>query len=222
MAIDPMTAMLIANTALSAGKGVSQMIKGRRAENMAGMRPTQTTPDSMLEATDLASSMVDNKMPGYDYKANLLTEGAANTNKAIMDAGGDSASIISGITNVDDRNQEAINALNVADANFRLKAISDLMQQLNVQSQQEQANFDWNTKQEWLDMSGAAAGLKEAGWKNMETGLKQAANLAIYDHFGSDTFGKNEYDSDVDAGLFDRISSSEDEWDAYVKEQYGK
>ena len=179
--IDPATMIQIAQAAqgqipayAKMGLGVAQGIKARRLANRYE-RPTYAIPDAQNEALSEARALTNRGLVGGKLAAENIAGNASNTIKSIQETGQDSASKLAAITGVNSQQNDLMNNLALAEANFRLGATRDYMAALGVQAGYEDKVFKMNKYDPWNDAMNASAALNEASIKNTYGGLSDMA-----------------------------------------------
>lgn len=177
MAIDPSSIIELAQAAQGQVPAYAKMglgaLQGIQAKKLAGRyeRPTYVIPDAQNEALSEARALTNRGLIGGDRSADNIATNAAGTIKSIQETGQDSASKLAAISGVNMQQNDLLQNLALAEANFKLGATKDYMSALGVQAGYEDKAFKQNKYDPWSDAMNAAAALNEASLKNMYGGL---------------------------------------------------
>ena len=182
--MEPVTAAALAAipSLFKVGTGIVQGIRGRKLENQYD-RPTYQIPQAQEQALAESRALTNTGMPGIDQASARLGQGTANASRAIGEAGQSSDQIIKGVTDLYDRELQATENLNMADADFRMRAMGDYMRQLQSMAGFQDKAWETNQQQPWDDAMTASAALREGGIQNVSSGVKGLTSAALMPYF---------------------------------------
>jgi hypothetical protein len=178
--MDPMTAMAIANLASSGIQMGVGAVQDKRADDILDnlVRPEQKTPESATKAVKLYESMTGKNAPGYSNAIENIDAGTARTARAIRGSAGSSQEALQALLSLDAQNKDSFRGLDANNDAFRTQMMQLYGQGLSMLGEYEQANFDWNQKQKFLEEAAAASALKNAGIQNQVFAADKALSTA--------------------------------------------
>ena len=175
------------------GQGIAQ---GARARKIASgnQRPTYTAtpykiPDEIAQYVARTKAQVNTRLPGQSLMENKIDANSSNAIAAIQQSGNSPADIINSISGINGQQNDAYNNLGIAGVQRNDQNQANVISALitaakykdhayNVNSGNEQAEFEYNQNQPYQANAAAASALTGAGQQNLYNGLQGASNIA--------------------------------------------
>lgn len=167
-----------AATAYKIGKGISQKNKGDALGRTP--RPIKATPYGILENNRLARNEAGKYgLPGQGIVEDKMDADVSNAVNSLLISQNNPNSIADTVAKMNYNEMSAKSDLGVKAAYYRADQLAKYMQTNQVVAGYDDKNWDWNKRQPYLDAMAASSALKNAGERNIDSGISDMAKLGI-------------------------------------------
>jgi len=174
--MDPVTASMIASAGISLGKGAHQAYKAHKLSQTK--RPEYKTPKGIKQAGNIyrkrasglalpGESMLREEIQGQ--QANLIEKGRG---------AGDPTAYLRSLSSATDSGIDAERQMRLKAIQRKDQATSDLAGFNEIEAEYQDKEFDINKMQPYKSAMASASALKEAAFKNVESGLNKGIGAA--------------------------------------------
>jgi hypothetical protein len=175
--MDPVTAATVASAAISVGKGVHQAYKAHKLSQKK--RPTYKRPKEIDEAANIYRQKAAGLgLPGEE----LMREQIQAQQSNIIEKGraaGDSNAYLQSLTAAGKSGIDAERAMRLEALQRKDAAMGELAGfKANTEAAYTDKEWDYNKNQPYQGAMAAASALKEASFKNIESGLNKGIGAA--------------------------------------------
>lgn len=169
-------------------QGIAGYKQQQQGKDMASgnKRPTMVTPEQLKQNLNLAMQAKQRAsimgLPGENVTADRIQQSTQNNFQNMLNTGQDSASILAGLSSLDNAEKNAFVDLGVKGSEYKadneLVANSNLMNANTAMANQELNNFDYNKNQPYQNTAAAASALIGAGNQNINGAVTGLGNVA--------------------------------------------
>lgn len=143
----------IAAAAISAGSGIANMIKKdnlkRQWDQIAGQRPDYTIPESYRSALGVYQKLATGEMPGQSLIEENIQQSSARARTA-AERGSISSTAYGGqISNIYDKELQAIQDLGIQAAQYKAQAQENLAKGMQMMGAEEAKKYEWDVIGDW-------------------------------------------------------------------------
>ncbi len=176
--------LLIVAGALAAHSARMKYQQGKKQEKEADKlaqtpRPARVTSPYLLQNRNMAANIAGSELPGSGLLRSRLDRIISNSANSAVNAGAGSAGILSTISGATNSAMDQEAGLTAKGAEYRMGGQRLLMGANSVLAGEDQQNFDWNSKQKYLDAMYAASSLRNAAILNKQNARDSASKIPL-------------------------------------------
>jgi hypothetical protein len=178
---------------VAAGQGVYNMFQGFNQDAKSDLinpkRKKYFTPGAIHNNVEMYRSLANSsKLPGQNIAENRINTNSANALDALKSSGAGVNEILSGVSQVNANQNNAMADLSMAGAEHQAMNQDKFAQANEALARYKDVEFDYNQNQPYLMDLARKMALKEAGATNINNGLTGIVNAGT-SYMGSDLFG---------------------------------
>jgi hypothetical protein len=160
-------------------KGIRARKQRKEANKIDDTRPTMERSRASIEQEQNARQMAGSaRIPGQSYAENQLGAQSARATNQILNTGGSTGEIISGLAKVDENARNSTNDLAFQGAQLNQQNKMMLNDVLSNVSQEQKELFDYNTNQPYQTKALKKQALLDASSRNTDNALSSLQDIA--------------------------------------------
>jgi hypothetical protein len=158
---------------ISAGVGIWQTLKANKLAKEE--RPDYQIPQSEKDALSIAQQLATQReLPGQDIMEQNIRSGTASGISRMTEVADSPAMLLGNIANMVGKENQSMNQLGIASANYYTQNQRNLQSSLQRMGQQELSKWQYDEMKPYEEAMHAAATMREGGLQNIVGGVKGA------------------------------------------------
>jgi hypothetical protein len=158
---------------ISAGVGIWQTLKANKLAKEE--RPDYQIPQSEKDALSIAQQLATQReLPGQDIMEQNIRSGTASGISRMTEVADSPAMLLGNIANMVGKENQSMNELGIAAANYYTQNQRNLQSSLQRMGQQELSKWQYDEMKPYEEAMHAAATMREGGLQNIVGGVKGA------------------------------------------------